>query len=87
MIDYANCELERNCKKDAVEAVRLMKKELRATKHALWMARALRAEEKARCIWARYEVWLAFPHKKTLSQYDKWKWVERQCRKKAKEYR
>ena len=59
--------------------------EMRKILHALWMARALRAKEKQRVFWVRYELWQASPPKKPLAQFDKWNWVERKCRAKAKE--
>lgn len=48
-----------------------MYEELRATKHALWMARSLRAEE---------HTFIYSPRR------EKWQWVERKCLQKAKDF-
>lgn len=49
-----------------------IKEERKKDKHALWMARALRAEEHT------------FIH---APKRDKWEWAERKCREKAEEYK
>ncbi|VDK40364.1 unnamed protein product [Cylicostephanus goldi] len=85
MIDYAISELERNTEMEAAEAVRQMKEELRATKHALWMARALRAN-------AVCEYYSILAHFNNLFSEEerlwlKWSWVYRKCREKAEEFK
>lgn len=67
-----------------------MYEELRATKHALWMARALRAKAKV----GKYVGEWCLAHRDYESkmetywdnQQDKWRWVERKCLDKAKEF-
>lgn len=51
------------------------------------MTRAERANEKAKFIWVRNELWQAFPPKKPMVQFNKWQWAERKCRQKMKEYK
>lgn len=63
------------------------KEELRATKHALWMARAMRAKEKI----AWFKLWNCSistmnPEDGARKEYECWQWVERKCLEKAKEY-
>lgn len=55
---------------------RSIAKELRATKYALWMARALRASTE--CNQATNGVGKYSP--------EKWQWVERKCLAKAREF-
>ena len=71
----------RNCVRaeDASEAINQVLR-------ALWLARAERANEKATLIWVRNELWQAFPPKKAMVQFDKWRWAEQKCLEKAKEF-
>lgn len=67
---------------------RLMEIELRKTKHALWMARALRAGEKADRIWEANNLHsLSYlDGSLTYPIFVKWQWAERKCLAKAKEF-
>lgn len=66
---------------------RLMEIELRKTKHALWMAMALRALTEA-AFWARCGN--DFDQSDIKHQYhilaEKWNWAARKCLQKAKEF-
>lgn len=76
---------ENSCKfyKDCLR-VRNYEQELRATRKALWLARAERAKE------FRYKIGFAISSMNTKYDYsdaDKWQKVERLCRAKAKQYK
>lgn len=88
MIDYAISELERNTEMEAAEAVRQMKEELRATKHALWMARAYNGFNTTYNLISYHNYMIEHPNTKITARrwYHCWEMVERKCREKAKEY-
>lgn len=68
----------------------LKDEEIRKTKHALWLARALRAKSEAgQHLWFRAVAYSQGNKEAEMwhdSLYRKWNLAERKCRQKAKEY-